>query len=91
MRRARVLISGRVQGVWFRASCAERARELGLAGWVRNLADGRVEAAFEGEDRDVASMVDWCRTGPPLADVEAVQTIEEAPTGQTGFGLRGSG
>jgi acylphosphatase len=62
--RARVRIRGRVQGVFFRAEASERARSLGLAGWVRNCPDGSVEAVFEGEDERVASMVDWCRRGP---------------------------
>jgi acylphosphatase len=76
--------------VWFRAACAERAREAGVAGWVRNLADGRVEAVFEGPGEDVAALVEWCRTGPPLARVTAVETFDEEPRGERGFALRRS-
>lgn len=70
--RAHVYISGRVQGVFFRASTRERALELGLKGWVKNLRDGRVEAIFEGEKEKVMDMVDWCREGPSYASVVTV-------------------
>jgi acylphosphatase len=85
MRRVRARISGRVQGVFFRASCAGRARALGLSGWVRNASDGGVEAVFEGEDAGVESMLAWCRRGPPYAEVDRVEVREEAPTGAEGF------
>jgi len=62
--RAHVYVSGRVQGVFFRAETADLARSLGLGGWVRNLPDGRVEALFEGEKEDVEKAVDFCRRGP---------------------------
>ncbi len=88
MKRVRVLVSGRVQGVFYRATCAARARELGVAGWVRNLPDGRVEAAFEGEDAAVDAMVAWCREGPPYARVEGVEVIQEEPLGGAGFRVR---
>ncbi|HXF71869.1 MAG TPA: acylphosphatase [Actinomycetota bacterium] len=88
MKRVRVLVSGRVQGVFYRATCAARARELGVAGWVRNLPDGRVEAAFEGEDAAVDAMVAWCREGPPYARVERVEVTEEQPLGEAGFRVR---
>ncbi len=88
MKRVRVLVSGRVQGVFFRATCAARARELGVAGWVRNLPDGRVEAAFEGEDAAVDAMVAWCREGPPYARVEHVEVTPEEPLGEAGFRIR---
>jgi len=90
VRRVRVTISGRVQGVFFRVSCAERAQEVGVAGWVRNLRDGRVEAVFEGPADDVAALVEWCRVGPPMAQVVGVELEELAPTGGRGFSLRGS-
>ena len=61
---------GRVQGVFFRASCVERARALGLGGWVRNTLDGGVEAEFEGESDAVDAIVAWCAEGPPFARVE---------------------
>jgi acylphosphatase len=89
MRRVRVRVSGRVQGVFFRATCVERAREAGVAGWVRNLADGRVEAVFEGADDDVEAMLAWCRIGTSMARVTGVETIDEDPRGETGFALRG--
>ena len=85
MKRVRVTIAGRVQGVFFRASCAEAARRRGLSGWVRNLPDGRVEAVFEGPDADVDALVAWCRIGPPHAGVETVETAEEPLSGEDGF------
>ena len=85
MQRLRVTIDGRVQGVFFRVRCAERARSLGLAGWVRNTADGRVEAVFEGLEEDAETMVRWCEEGPPHARVDSVEVREEQPLGETGF------
>ena len=67
--RAHVYVSGRVQGVFFRAETAELARRLGLNGWVRNLPDGRVEALFEGEKQYVEKAVEFCKRGPPSAYV----------------------
>jgi len=87
MRRVRVTVSGEVQGVFFRKSCAQEARRLGLAGFVRNLPDGDVEAAFEGEDGLVAAMVSWCRTGPDWAEVESVRVEDERPQGDAGFSI----
>ena len=78
-------VSGRVQGVFFRAECADRARALGLSGWVRNAPDGRVEAAFEGSDEAVDEAIAWCRTGTPSAIVQDVEVLEETPTGEVGF------
>jgi len=86
--RVRVRVRGRVQGVFFRAEARARAESLGLAGWVRNLPDGRVEAVFEGEDDRVESMVEWCRRGPAGAGVEAVDVEREEPVGETGFRVR---
>ena len=73
--RAHVFISGRVQGVWFRESTRRRAEELGLAGWVRNLPDGRVEALFEGEASAVRRAVDYIREGPVHARVDQVDEV----------------
>jgi len=81
----RVRISGRVQGVFFRAEARSRAESLGLAGWARNAADGSVEAVFEGDEARVRSMVDWCRRGPSGARVDNVEVETEEPTGETGF------
>jgi acylphosphatase len=85
----RVVISGQVQGVFFRQSTRDYARELGLTGWVRNRLDGCVEAVFQGPAAAVARMVEWCRRGPPLADVEHVELTEE-PLGDPfpGFSVR---
>lgn len=80
-RRARVLVSGRVQGVWFRESTRRRAEELGVAGWVRNLPDGRVEALFEGDPAAVEAAVAFMGQGPPSARVEAIH-VEECLTGE---------
>ena len=81
-------MSGRVQGVWFRDSCRRQAELEGLAGWVRNLPDGRVEAVFEGEKAAVDSLVQWCRTGPRLARVSGVELFDEDPQGESGFVIR---
>jgi acylphosphatase len=83
--RVRVRISGRVQGVFFRAEARSRAESLGLAGWARNAADGSVEAVFEGDEARVRSMVEWCRRGPSGARVDDVEVETEEPTGETGF------
>ena len=81
------MISGRVQGVFFRAETAERARGLDLAGSVRNRPDGSVEACFEGPSDEVDDMVEWCRRGPPLARVDHVEIEELTPTGESGFAV----
>ena len=87
-KRVRVLASGRVQGVFFRAECARRARRLGLGGFVRNTPDGRLEAAFEGDPDSVDRMVDWCGQGPDLAVVESVESHDEEPNGETEFRIK---
>jgi acylphosphatase len=81
----RLLISGRVQGVWFRQSCRRQAAIAGVAGWARNLADGRVEVWLEGEADAVARMVAWCHTGPPRAVVTSVHVEEVVPEHDLGF------
>jgi acylphosphatase len=75
--RAHVLISGLVQGVWFRASTKEKADQLKLAGWVRNTSQGDVEAVFEGEEHVVDEMITWCHHGPPYAQVVNVAVMRE--------------
>ncbi|NJN15678.1 MAG: acylphosphatase [Oscillochloris sp.] len=82
--RAYVLISGRVQGVNFRAYTRDRARQGGVTGWVRNLNDGRVEAVFEGTRPAVQKLVSWCYSGPTHAQVEKVEVRWEDPTGKEG-------
>jgi acylphosphatase len=85
MRRARVVVSGRVQGVFYRASCAREAEARGLTGWVRNRPGGDVEAVFEGLDAQVEAMIAWCREGPPAARVETIEIRDEPPEGERGF------
>lgn len=87
--RVRVLVEGRVQGVWFRESTREQAERLGVRGWVRNLPDGRVEAVFEGEPGAVDAMVDWTRRGPGRADVTAISVEPETPRGERSFRVVG--
>jgi acylphosphatase len=87
--RARVRIIGFVQGVYFRSETAARAGALGVAGWVRNAADGSVEAVFEGDEDRVASMIEWCRRGPRDARVDDVAVDLEEPHGERGFRVVG--
>jgi acylphosphatase len=86
--RQRVQIEGRVQGVFFRDSCASQARALGISGFVRNRGDGGVEAAFEGEIDAVDRMVAWCHHGPPRAVVTRVVATLEEPVGERWFAVR---
>ncbi len=86
--RARVIATGRVQGVWFRDECRARARAEGVAGFVRNRADGSVEAEFEGPEPAVERMITWCRTGPTRARVDAVGVERIETVGEPGFRVR---
>ena len=88
MRRARVRVHGRVQGVFFRAEARARAESLGVGGWIRNEPDGSVTALFEGEPERVASMIDWCRRGPGGAHVDEVEVSEEPGAAPRGPGFR---
>jgi acylphosphatase len=88
MVRKRVVARGRVQGVFFRDTTRRRAESLGVAGWVTNRDDGAVEAAFEGEEAVVESMVEFCRAGPGRAEVTDLEVIEEEPEGLSGFSVR---
>jgi acylphosphatase len=83
--RRRVIVSGRVQGVFFRDTCRREARTRGVNGWVRNLPDQSVEAVFEGTAPSVEAMVAWARRGPELAEVTAVEVTEEPPQGEKRF------
>lgn len=83
-----VIVSGQVQGVWFRASTKQKADELGLNGWVRNTPNGCVEAVFEGEEELVNRMIDWCRHGPPMAKVDNVMIKKQQPIGFNDFFIR---
>lgn len=87
--RARIIVSGFVQGVAFRQATVDEARRLQLRGWVRNLADGRVEAEAEGERAAVEGLVAWCRRGPPAARVDDLEVTWAAHRGDLGpFGIR---
>jgi acylphosphatase len=86
--RRRLVVEGRVQGVGYRVSCARRARGAGLAGWVRNLADGNVEVVLQGPPDAVSEIERWCRRGPEMAAVTSVAATEEPPTGETTFEIR---
>lgn len=87
--RAHVLISGHVQGVFFRASTQRQASICGVKGWVRNLPDGQVEALFEGDQAAVERVLAWCRTGPANAYVSDVDVRYEAYRGEfTSFSVR---
>lgn len=82
-------VSGRVQGVFYRATCARLARDKGLAGSIRNRGDDGVEAVFEGRADAVEEMVAWCRRGPDLARVDEVEVRDEEPQGEAGFRVTG--
>jgi acylphosphatase len=88
MKRARVRVNGSVQGVFFRVETRDRARSLGVSGWVRNVQDGAVEAVFEGPEERVESMVEWCRRGPAGARVESVDVDWEDPVREEGFAVQ---
>lgn len=89
MRRVHLVVSGRVQGVFYRASCAHEARARGLAGWVRNLPDGRVEVVLEGPEPQLEAMIAWCRQGPSAARVDEVEIAHGEAAGETGFRVTG--
>ena len=86
--RKRVVVTGRVQGVWFRATTREAALRNGVDGWVRNLPDGSVEASFEGTLTGVDKMVEWSKQGPPRAYVSGIEVSYEDPEGLSGFEIR---
>ncbi len=87
-KRVHVWVSGRVQGVFFRAGARDVARRHGLTGFARNLPDGRVEVVAEGEEEDLRALVEYCRRGPPAARVDAVEVVWEEPEGEfSGFAV----
>ena len=88
MRRIRAIVSGRVQGVSYRASTEAKATQLGLVGWVRNLPDGSVELEAEGPDDVEAALLEWCKVGPRAARVDRVSVEERAPAGGDSFDVR---
>ena len=83
----RAYASGRVQGVFYRASAQQKARELGVNGWVRNCPDGRVEAQLEGDRQAVDAMIAWMHEGPSAAKVDDVQVEEADPDNTRGFNI----
>ena len=85
--RVRAVVSGRVQGVWFRESCRRRAADLGVAGTVRNRPDGRVEIEVEGARDRVDALLRWAHDGPPRAVVTGVEIEDLVPTGESGFAV----
>jgi acylphosphatase len=86
--RKRVVVSGLVQGVFFRDTCRRKAGQQGVTGWVRNRQDGTVEAVFEGPDDRVDRLVEWARRGPSRAIVSHITVDEERPEGLSGFAIR---
>lgn len=88
VKRAHLFISGRVQGVTFRASTRRKARSLGLNGWVKNLSGGRVEAVFEGSKDKIEQIIDWCHKGPSAAHVTDVEVNWEETQNLSGFRIR---
>jgi acylphosphatase len=88
MKAVDVLVSGQVQGVAFRAYTRDRARSLGVRGWIRNEPDGSVAAHFEGDEEAVDALVAWCRSGPSYAVVESVNTAPSIPSGTDHFTIR---
>jgi acylphosphatase len=89
MQRLHVVVRGRVQGVYFRASTQEAAWRLGLCGWVRNCPDGSVELVAEGPLERLEQLLEWCRCGPPAAQVEAVESTVSSASGEFGdFSVR---
>jgi acylphosphatase len=87
--RVRVLVGGRVQGVWYRQGCRREAERLGVAGWVVNRPDGRVEIEAEGPRPAVGALLDWARRGPPRAVVDTFVIEDLTPRGDAGFRVRG--
>ena len=86
--RARAWVSGRVQGVYFRAYAEDEAAFRNVAGWIRNAPDGRVEVVFEGSRASVEAMIHWCHRGSPASRVTGVEVTWEAPQGESGFSVR---
>jgi acylphosphatase len=82
--RVHLLVSGRVQGVWYRQATCDEARALGLRGWVRNVPDGRVEVEAEGEREALGRLLAFCRRGPPRADVDDVEVVWTEHRGDLG-------
>jgi acylphosphatase len=82
------VVSGQVQGVFFRDTARRRAESAGVAGWIHNTPEGSVEAVFEGEPAGVDELVEFCRRGPSRAEVASVEVVDEEPEGLRGFEVR---
>lgn len=82
MKRVEIIVQGRVQGVFYRDSTRRKAKELGLVGTVRNLPEGTVEIVAEGPAAALEALVQWCRSGPPAAEVKDANTVFDTPTGK---------
>ena len=82
--RTHIYVSGNVQAVYFRLNTSNKAKEMNITGWIKNLCDGRVEAIFEGENDAVERIIQWCRKGPVHASVENVEIIPEKYIGEFG-------
>ncbi len=82
LKRVKIVVSGVVQGVFFRSTAAERANIIGAVGWAKNMPDGTVEIAAEGSGKQLDELIEWCRRGPPLARVLSVDVKWEKPTGE---------
>ena len=80
--RLHIVVSGRVQGVLYRAGARQRAHELGITGWAHNLIDGKVEIVCEGEQKNTQEFIEWCKQGPPLAKVENIEVADEEYSGE---------
>jgi len=88
MKRLHLKIYGRVQGVYYRSSAQDKARELGLSGWAKNMTDGTVETVVEGEEEMLRDYIWWCKKGPATARVEKIDETWEEPTGEfKGFSI----
>lgn len=85
----KLVVSGMVHGVFFRASMREVARQLGVNGWVRNVADGSVEAVVEGDEEAVLRVLEWARHGPPSARVDSIRTEQTIVKNLKGFMISG--
>ena len=84
-KRLQLYIFGKVQGVWYRKSCKEKAIECGINGFVKNMPDGSVYCEAEGDIEDLMHFLEWCKKGPELAVVESVRVIDSSPTSKIGF------
>ncbi len=88
MKRLHLKIYGRVQGVYFRSSAQDKARELGLSGWAKNMPDGTVETVAEGGEEELQKYIEWCKIGPAAARVEKIEEAWEEPSGELkGFSI----